>query len=55
MWGLAAYGASGVQGAVEMLQTDMARFMGMCGRATLASIDSSLVRVHAPLPTVTKP
>ena len=52
MWGLAAYGAPGVQGVVEMLQTELARYMGMCGRPTIASIDSSLVRVHAPLPMV---
>ena len=50
MWGLAAYGADGVQGVVEMLQTELARYMCMCGRPTLASVDPSLVRVHAPLP-----
>jgi 4-hydroxymandelate oxidase len=53
MWGLAAYGADGVQGVVEMLQTETARYMAMCGRPTLAAIDSSVVRVHAPLPMVT--
>ena len=52
MWGLAAYGADGVQGVVETLQTDLARIMAMCGRVTLTSLDSSLVRVHAPLPAV---
>lgn len=52
MWGLAAYGADGVQGVVEMLQTELARYMCMCGRPSLAAIDSSLVRVHAALPTV---
>ena len=52
MWGLAAYGADGVQGVVEMLQTELARYMGMCGRPSLAAVDSSLVRVHAPLPAV---
>lgn len=51
MWGLAAYGADGVQGVVEMLQTDLARIMAMCSRPSLAAIDSSLVRVHAPIPT----
>jgi 4-hydroxymandelate oxidase len=51
MWGLAAYGADGVQGVVEMLQTETARYMCMCGRPTLAAVDSSLVRVHAPLPS----
>jgi 4-hydroxymandelate oxidase len=50
MWGLAAYGADGVQGVVEMLQTETARYMCMCGRPTLAAVDSSLVRVHAPVP-----
>jgi 4-hydroxymandelate oxidase len=52
MWGLAAYGADGVQGVVEMLQTELARYMCMCGRPSLAAVDASLVRVHAPLPAV---
>ena len=52
MWGLAAYGPDGVRGVVEMLQTELARYMGMCGRPSLAAINPSLVRVHAPLPTV---
>jgi 4-hydroxymandelate oxidase len=51
MWGLAAYGADGVQGVVDMLQTELARYMCMCGRPSLAAVDPSLVRVHAPLPT----
>jgi 4-hydroxymandelate oxidase len=51
MWGLAAYGADGVQGVVEMLQTELARYMAMCGRPSLAAVDSNLVRVHASLPT----
>jgi 4-hydroxymandelate oxidase len=49
MWGLAAYGAEGVQGVVEMLQTELARYMCMCGRPSLAAVNSSLVRVHAPV------
>src|SRR5579871_4417866 len=52
MWGLAAYGADGVQGVVEMLQTELARYMCMCGRPSLAAVDASLVRVHAALPSV---
>jgi len=52
MWGLAAYGAEGVQGVVEMLQTELARYMCMCGRPTLAAVSSNLVRVHAALPTM---
>lgn len=50
IWGLAAYGADGVQGVVEMLQTELARYMCMCGRPSLAAVNSNLVRVHAPLP-----
>ena len=50
MWGLAAYGADGVQGVVELLQTDLARIMAMCGRVNLAAVNDSLVRIHAPLP-----
>jgi 4-hydroxymandelate oxidase len=52
MWGLAAYGADGVQGVVEMLQTELARYMCMCGRLSLAAVSPDLLRVHAPLPTV---
>jgi 4-hydroxymandelate oxidase len=52
MWGLASYGADGVQGVVEMLQTELARYMCMCGRPSLAAVNSGLVRVHAALPAV---
>ena len=44
-----------LQGVVEMLQTELARYMGMCGRPTLAAVDSSLVRVHAALPPEKNP
>jgi 4-hydroxymandelate oxidase len=47
MWGLAAYGADGVQGVLEMLQTELARYMGMCGKARLADLDRTIVRTHA--------
>jgi len=47
MWGLAAYGAEGVQGVLEMLQTELARYMGMCGKARLADVDRTIVRTHA--------
>ena len=46
MWGLAAYGALGVQKVVELLQTELARDMAMCGKPNLASIDKTTVRVH---------
>lgn len=47
MWGLAAYGADGVQGVIEMLQTELARYMGMCGKPALAALDRTLLKVHA--------
>jgi isopentenyl diphosphate isomerase/L-lactate dehydrogenase-like FMN-dependent dehydrogenase len=50
MWGLAAYGAAGVQGVVEMLQTELARYMAMCGKTSVQALDRSMLRVHAPVP-----
>jgi isopentenyl diphosphate isomerase/L-lactate dehydrogenase-like FMN-dependent dehydrogenase len=46
MWGLAAYGAEGVQRLIEMLQTELARDLAMCGRANLESLDRSVVALH---------
>lgn len=48
MWGLAAYGADGVQSVVELLQTDLARMMAGCGKPSLRAIDRTVVKVHAP-------
>ncbi len=45
-WGLAAYGPDGVQRVIEVLQTELARDMAMCGRPNMASIDRSIVRVR---------
>jgi 4-hydroxymandelate oxidase len=47
MWGLAAYGADGVRGVIEMLQTELARYMAMCGQSNLQMLDRSILRVHA--------
>ena len=46
LWGLAAYGAGGVQKVLELLQSELARDMAMCGRVDLKSVNASLVRVH---------
>jgi 4-hydroxymandelate oxidase len=46
VWGLAAYGADGVQRVLEMLQTELARNMALCGKPDLKSLDPSLVRIH---------
>lgn len=47
MWGLAAYGTEGVQGVLEMLQTEVARDMCQCGKPNLKALDRSVVKVHA--------
>jgi 4-hydroxymandelate oxidase len=46
VWGLAAFGAAGVQNVVELIQTEFARDMVMCGRVNIKSIDRSVVRIH---------
>jgi 4-hydroxymandelate oxidase len=46
MWGLAAYGAEGVQTVIEILQTDVARNMGALGAPTLKDLTRTMVKVH---------
>jgi len=46
VWGLGAYGAAGVQRVIELLQTELARAMGLAGCASLASINRSVVRME---------
>jgi 4-hydroxymandelate oxidase len=46
MWGLAAYGADGVRTLLQMLQSELARDMAMCGRATTGAIGRDLVAIH---------
>jgi 4-hydroxymandelate oxidase len=46
MWGLAAYGAEGVQTVIEILQTDLARNMGALGAPTLKDLTRAMVKVH---------
>jgi isopentenyl diphosphate isomerase/L-lactate dehydrogenase-like FMN-dependent dehydrogenase len=46
MWGLAAYGADGVQGVLELLQSDLARNMGALGAPNLASLTRATIKVH---------
>ena len=47
MWGLAAYGAEGVQSVLELLQTTFGRNMGTIGAPNLKSLTRSMVKVHA--------
>lgn len=46
LWGLAAYGADGVQGVLETLQTELARCMCLSGRPRLDALSADMVRVH---------
>ncbi len=46
LWGLAAYGAAGVQNVMELLQTELARDMAMCGTVNLKSVHRDVVKIH---------
>jgi 4-hydroxymandelate oxidase len=46
LWGLAAYGADGVQAVLELLQTELASDMTMVGAANLSAITRDMVRTH---------
>jgi 4-hydroxymandelate oxidase len=46
LWGLAAYGADGVQTVLEMLQTELGRSASQCGKVNVKAIDRSVVKVH---------
>ena len=47
LWGLAAYGAAGVQKVVEMLQTELAQDMVQVGAVNLAAIRRDHIRIHS--------
>ena len=46
LWGLAAYGSAGVQTVLELLQSELARDMAMCGRLNIKAVDQSVVKIH---------
>jgi len=46
LWGLAAYGADGVQRVVEVLQTELAQDMAGCGKTNIKSLDPTVVKIH---------
>lgn len=46
LWGLAGYGADGVQAALEILQTELARNMIMIGAPTPKALSRSMIRMH---------
>ena len=47
LWGLAGYGAAGVQKVVEMLQTELAKDMVQVGAVNLAAIRRDHIRIHS--------
>jgi isopentenyl diphosphate isomerase/L-lactate dehydrogenase-like FMN-dependent dehydrogenase len=47
-WGLAAYGAPGVQKVLEILHAELVQAMAYTGRTSLESINSSIVRTDFP-------
>ena len=46
MWGLAAYGAAGVEAVLFLLHNELARSMAAAGRPAVALIDRALVKIH---------
>jgi isopentenyl diphosphate isomerase/L-lactate dehydrogenase-like FMN-dependent dehydrogenase len=46
LWGLAAYGALGVQRVIELLQTELASDMTMCGTVNMGAITGDFVKIH---------
>ena len=46
MWGLAAYGAAGVEAVLFLLHNELARSMAAAGRPAIGLIDRELVKIH---------
>jgi 4-hydroxymandelate oxidase len=46
MWALAAYGSAGVQSAIEVLQSDLARQLGALGVSNLQGLTRSHLKIH---------
>ena len=46
MWGLAAYGAAGVEAVLFLLHNELARSMVAAGRPAVPLIDRALVKIH---------
>ena len=54
-WGLAVDGEAGLQTVMGFLKDELAQSMGMCGRPTIDSIDTSLIGTVSPLQSVLSP
>ena len=46
LWALAAYGSEGVQSLLELLQTELASDMAMCGTVNIDAVTPEFVKVH---------
>jgi 4-hydroxymandelate oxidase len=46
IWGLAAFGARGVQQVIELMQSELARDMAMCGLLRCSQASPQYVKVH---------
>jgi 4-hydroxymandelate oxidase len=44
LWALAVGGAEGITGLLEWYNSELRRAMALCGAATIADIDRSLIR-----------
>ena len=47
-WGLGAFGPPGVTRVLQIVQEELVEAMTRCGTASLAEVDSSIVRTHFP-------
>ena len=47
-WGLGAFGPPGVTRVLQIVQKELTEAMTRCGTASLAEVDSSIVRTHFP-------
>jgi 4-hydroxymandelate oxidase len=47
VWALAAYGSDGVRTVIELIQSELARDMAMCGKVNLQALDRTLLKMHA--------
>jgi isopentenyl diphosphate isomerase/L-lactate dehydrogenase-like FMN-dependent dehydrogenase len=45
LWGLGAFGEAGAKRVLELLRTELAQAMGLCGKPNLAAIDRKLLRM----------
>lgn len=45
LWGLGAFGQPGVERVLQLLETELALAVGLCGKPSLAAIDRSIIRI----------